>query len=84
MRDVLGTSLLSVLSGHFCFAHVAALHGDTEFVGYKEGGERGFGASRFKAFNRDSGEMCGDGCLASSSFVKYVKSVDVDLIDYGC
>lgn len=29
VRDVLGTSLLSLLSGHFRFAHVAALRGDT-------------------------------------------------------
>lgn len=29
VRDVLGTSLLSILSGHYRFAHAAALRGDT-------------------------------------------------------
>ena len=47
-RDVLGTILLSVLAGHWRYAHMSALRGDgvnPESAGNDEGGQRGLGAA---------------------------------------
>ena len=48
-RDVLGTILLSVLAGHWRYAHISALRGDgvkSRVARDDEGGQRGFGAPR--------------------------------------
>ena len=54
-RDVLGTILLSVLAGHWRYAHISAIRGDgvnPGLLGMRRGSERGFGAAGFERHGR--------------------------------
>ena len=49
-RDVLGTLVLSVLAGHWRYAHISAIRGDgiNRIAGYERSSERGFGAPGYE------------------------------------
>ena len=61
-RDVLGTILLSVLAGHWRYAHISALArrwSESGVTGHEEGGQRGLGAAGFVGAERGGKRACG-------------------------